>query len=298
MLLNSYFFPMVIDGRALAQKILDSLKKEIKRRRLKPHLAIVLMGEDLVWRVYVGQKVKKAAEIGAKTTTHQLPSLATTEELLNLLNDLNHLSKVHGIIIQRPLPPQIDRGALALAVDPKKDVDGFHPKSKFPMPVAEAVMEILKEIYRLTRLNLVKVKPRQGGTSLRGWLANQNIIVIGKGETAGRPIFVALKKLGALPKVIDTRTHNPKLITKKADIIISCVGKADVVGPEMVKNGVVLIGVGLHRDSKGKLAGDYEEEKIKDIASFYTPIPGGVGPVNVACLLENLVQATKMAVES
>lgn len=276
---------MKIDGRLIAEKILAKLKREVKQLKVKPHLAVILVGEDPVWKVYVAQKLKKGEEIGAKVTIKNYESGISNKELIRRIKELNRDPHIHGIIVQRPLPHQLDKEKLALAVDPKKDVDGFHPKSYYPMPVAAAVIEILKEIFTRSHLG-------QGATFTQ-WLKAQNIVVIGKGETAGGPTITALKKLGSIPKVIDSQTHNPELITKQADIIISCAGKAGIVRPKMIKKRVILIGVGLHRDPAGKLAGDYDQEAIKEIASFYTPIPGGVGPVNVAELLVNVVSAAK-----
>ncbi|MBI4100348.1 bifunctional 5,10-methylenetetrahydrofolate dehydrogenase/5,10-methenyltetrahydrofolate cyclohydrolase [Candidatus Microgenomates bacterium] len=276
---------MKFDGRALAQRIFHKLSGKIKNLEIKPHLVVILVGENPVWEAYVRQKKKRGEEIGAKVTIDQQKEFITTPELIKVIEKHNNDRGVHGIIIQRPLPPQIDGQAIALAVAPAKDVDGFHPDSPHPMPVADAVMKILKEI--------------QGNNQeFNKWLNSKNIVVIGKGETAGGPIISALEKLGNTPKVIDSQTKNPELLTKNADILISCVGKESVVTQEMLKKGLpanrqgaILIGVGLHKDNQGKLAGDYDENEIKDIAAFYTPVPGGVGPVNVACLLENLVGA-------
>lgn len=297
---------MRIDGRALAQKILKRLQRKIQTLKVKPHLAVVLVGGNPVWQTYVRQKELKAEEIGAKTTAYQLPTQTSLEELLSLLNNLNRLNKIHGVIVQRPLPAQIDKGKVALAINPQKDVDDFHPKSKFPMPVAEAVSRILREIYRFNqnsqnRSDLLfdasqpsRSKPHLSRSDLfLKWLGGKKIVVIGKGETAGGPIIAALKKVGITPQIIDRKTPKPASLTKKANIIISCVGKPEILTPQMIKKGVILIGVGIHKNNQGKLIGDYNEEKIKNIASFYTPTPGGVGPVNVACLLENLVKAAK-----
>lgn len=303
---------MRIDGRLLAQKIFTELKREVKKLNTKPHLAVILVGEDPVWKVYVGQKLKKGEEIGAKVTIKNYESGISNKELIRRIKELNRDPHIHGIIVQRPLPPQLDKEQLALAVNPKRDVDGFHPKSYYPMPVAAAVLEILEKIYQIKEAtgNASRGAPRGGPRLLASgirvgltsgrtrrqsgfinWLKTKNIVVIGKGETAGKPTATSLNKLGAIPTVIDSKAPDPEKLIKRADIVISCVGKPKIVRPEIIKKGVILIGVGLHRDPAGKLAGDYDEEKIKDIASFYTPVPGGVGPVNVACLLKNLVDA-------
>lgn len=290
---------MKIDGKAIAQTILDNLSKrvkELKKRGVNPYLVIILIGDDPASAAYVQQKELKAKEIGAKTTTLKLPLNITSAKLLKLLIKLNTDQEVNGIIVQRPLPSQIDHETVAAAVDPKKDVDGLHPQSLYPMPLAAAVLRILKEIYTQSGSDLAKAKKAKSsvtGSDLVQWLRTQNVIVIGKGRTGGGPVIDMLRKRGLEPLVIDSRTMNPKLITKDSTIIITSVGKSNIVTKEMIKKGVILISVGLHRGEDNKLHGDYEEDEVKNIAAYYTPTPGGVGPVNVAMLLANLVEATE-----
>jgi len=271
---------MKIDGKEIASRMFGSLKPRIdklKEHGIIPHLAIILIDKDPASVVYVNQKEIKGEKIGAKISVKRLSSDVSESKLLSAIEQLNNDNNVHGIIVQRPLPKNINSNAISLAIEPNKDVDGFHPNSKFQPPIALAVLKILKDISSLTRSHLAKLK----------------IVVIGKGETGGKPIIDMLRKMNIEPSIIDSKTKNPEALTKKADIIISAVGKSDVVRPEMIKKGLILIGVGLHRGDDGKLHGDYDEEKIKNIASFYTPTPGGVGPVNVAMLLKNLVLATE-----
>lgn len=286
---------MRIDGKEIAQKILQNLSFKVI-----PHLVIILIGDNPAWKAYVRQKELKAKEIGAKTTTLNLALNASTEELLKTIEQLNNDSNVHGIIVQRPLPTHLEQEKISLAITPQKDIDGFHPNSKFEMPLAVAVLKILEEIFQLQRLHLREGVTLTQGVTLTTWLKTKKIVIIGKGETGGGPIIQKLRKLGIKPEIIDSKTPNPQLLTKTADIIISCVGKPNVIQPENIKKdlpagrqGVILISVGLYREEDGKLHGDYDEEEIKDIAAFYTPTPGGVGPVNIACLLENLVKATE-----
>jgi len=281
---------MVIDGKQTANEIFENLKSRIdklKEQGIIPHLVIILINKDPASVVYVNQKKIKGKSIGANITLYQYPNSVTTKTLLDRFNDLNHLSNVHGIIAQRPLPQHLDSKQISLAIDPKKDVDGFHPNSKFRPPIALAVLRILKTIYA--------TPSRWPNGLLEGgfdkWLKSQKIVVIGKGETGGKPIIEMFEQMEIEPTVIDSKTRNKERIAKKADIIISAVGKPNVIESKMIKKGVVLIGIGIHRGKDGKLHGDYEEEKIKNIASFYTPTPGGVGPLNVAMLLENLVKA-------
>lgn len=279
---------MKIDGREIANRTFADLKKRViklKKKRIISHLAIILIGNDPASVAYVNQKQIKGKKIGAKINIHKLPSSVSTNSTLSLLNDLNHLTSVHGIIVQQPLPSQINLKEITLAIDPKKDVDGFHPNSKFQSPIAIAVLKILEEIHERLILD-------QGSTLIK-WLKNKQITILGKGETGGKPIIITLKKLGVQPLIIDSKTKNPSSVTKKADIIISAVGRPNVIKQEMIKKNSILISIGLSKGKDGKLHGDYDEEKIKNIASFYTPTPGGVGPVNVAMLLANLVIAAE-----
>ena len=280
---------MKIYGTEIASTILENLKYRVAKLKLKniiPHLAIILIGNDPASHAYVKQKILNAEKIGAKTSLFKYPSSTTTKVLLSHLNGMNHLSDVHGIIVQQPLPSQINLKEITLAIDPKKDVDGFHPNSKFQSPIALAVLKIIEEIFSsLTRSHLAKLQ----GETLISWLKSQKIVIIGKGETGGKPIIDLFKKMNIKLEVIDSKTKNPSTLTKEADIIISAVGKPDTLRPEMIKKNCILISIGLSKGKDGRLHGDYNEEKIKNIASFYTPTPGGVGPVNVAMLLENLV---------
>src|SRR3989344_325014 len=265
---------MKIDGKEIANRIFSQLKKRVeklKEKNITPHLAIILIDKDPASVAYVNQKEIKGKDIGAKITVKNLSTNTTQQKLISTIEQFNNDNNVHGIIVQRPLPTSIDTNTISLAIKPNKDVDGFHPDSKFQSPIALAVLKILKEVASL----------------------NQKIIVVGKGETGGKPIIKMLREMNIEPLVIDTKTPNAEAIIKTADVIISAVGKPDVIKPEMLKRGVILIGVGLHKGNDGKLHGDYDEEKIKNIASFYTPTPGGVGPLNVAMLLENLATATE-----
>jgi len=272
---------MKIDGVQIAKTFLSTLKQKIlllKKEGVVPHLVVILIGNDPASVSYVNQKEIKGKHIGAKITVKRVSQNVTQSQLLKTIEQFNNDNNIHGIIVQRPLPASIDTNKVSLAIKPNKDVDGFHPNSKFQSPIAKAVLKILEEIH---------------ATPLLNWLKPKKIVVVGKGETGGKPVIEMLRKMNIEPSIIDSKTSNPEALTKKADIIISAVGKSDVVKSEMLKKGVILIGVGLSKGSDGKLHGDYDEEKIKNIASFYTPTPGGVGPVNVAMLLENLVTAAK-----
>lgn len=211
------------------------------------------------------------------------------------IGELNNDKDVHGILIQRPVPSQIDEEKLTASVAPKKDIDGFHPESDFTLPLPLAVVKILEEIFKT--LN-EKRKVQNNNSEIfhkefQKWIKKQKIAVLGKGMTGGGPISKYLIKLGLDVSLVDSKTPDPETVTKKADIIVSAVGKPKIIRPENIKKGVILIGAGIFRGENGKLQGDYDEEEISDTASFYTPTPGGVGPVNVAMLMDNLIKAVK-----
>ncbi len=269
---------MRIDGKALADEILAKGTPEVealKKQGTTPTLAVILVGDNPASLAYIKQKQKAAERIGATVILSRQPPTITKETLQQLVSSFNADPKVHGLIIQRPVPDEVgDVSDVLNSVAKRKDVDGFLPHSPFDVPVARAVWEII----RSTRKN------------------PSHYVVIGRGETAGGPIARYLTKQGIDPQIIHSKTPNPTEIIKQADVIISCVGKERVVIKDTVKPGAILISVGIWRDEQGKLRGDYDEEEVADVASFYTPTPSGVGPVNVACLMQNLVKACMMSI--
>lgn len=278
---------MKIDGTQIAQEILDNLIKPIgklEKTNITPHLAIILVGNDSASVAYVKQKELKAASIGIKTTTLHLPNTTSQTSLANAIQQLNNNDKIHGIIVQQPLPLNINVEKIIKTIDPEKDVDGFHQDSHFQMPLAMAVLKILEKIYIYTP----RVQSR-----FREWLKSKKIAVIGKGETGGKPIIQMLEKMKIPFTLIDSKTKSPENLTKTADIIISAVGKANILKPQIIKQGVILIDIGISRGESAKLMGDYDQNEVKNIASFYTPTPGGIGPINVAMLLKNTLIAAE-----
>lgn len=267
---------MIIDGKAIAGEILNDLKTRVnnlKEKRITPTLQIILVGENTQSESYVRQKKLKGEEIEIKVNVLRLESGINNLELLKTIEQLNNDNNVNGIIIQRPLPIQINSNEIDQTVLPEKDVDGFNKNSKFHPPLGEAIITLLKSVDKDFK--------------------TKKIVIIGKGKTGGEPVIKTFKKLGINFNVVDRSTHNSSFIIHNSDIIISAVGKPNTIKPEMIKKNAILISIGLYKGNDGKLYGDYDEEKIKDIASFYTPTPGGVGPVNVACLLKNVIEAAK-----
>jgi methylenetetrahydrofolate dehydrogenase (NADP+) / methenyltetrahydrofolate cyclohydrolase len=301
---------MKINGHDIAEHIYEDLRArvgELQKNNVIPQLVVILVGNNPGSIAYVNQKEISGAKIGAQVTIKRFEETVTTEELAHEIKILNEDPNVHGILIQRPLPPQVDIKKLELLTDPKKDIDGFHPDSPYTLPLPLAIITILRFIYAQGVAGIGDpIERPQGAARLRTsdgensrqdpvmeWLATQNITILGKGETGGKPIIDYLQKLNLTPKVIDSKTPNTEEILKHADIVISAVGKPDVIKPEQLKQGVVLLGVGMTSGEGKKLHGDYDEKAIENIASFYTPTPRGVGPVNVAMLLDNLTTAAE-----
>lgn len=283
---------MKIDGRAIAQRICDSLKDEVERLQkahVAPHLAILTLGDDPATVSYIGQKKKKGEMIGAKISVNELSKNISSSLLKDLINKLNNNPAVHGIVVQRPLSQNLLK--IVNTIDSRKDIDGLNPNSPFMAPVAESVFEILKEIYK-TKYSEEKVENFE---PVLNWIRNLHIVVVGKGETGGKPIIDNFKKLDLNCSIVDSKTSNKNEEIKSGDIVVSAVGKKGVVTKEDIKEEAIVIGVGMYKGGDGNFYGDYDENEIADIASFYTPIPGGVGPVNVAMLLKNLVTAAENA---
>lgn len=283
-----YNTSMRLSGKEISQKLYANLQKRVaklQKKKITPHLVVILVGENPASVAYVKQKQKNGEEIGAKVTVLNYKTDVTTEELEEKVKLLNIDPYVHGILIQRPLPEQIAVDKLEMLTDPQKDIDGFHPKSPYTLPLPLAVVKILEEVYVLE----TKQKP----AGFKKWLQTQHIALLGKGPTGGGPIIEHLKTLHVTPQLIDSKTKNPEGILKKADVVISAVGREQTIKPEQLKKGVILISVGINRNKENKLHGDYAETAIENIASYYTPTPGGVGPVNVAMLWENLLTATE-----
>lgn len=281
---------MRIDGKVIAERMLTSLGVEVnklKQRDINPTLAVILVGDNPASLSYIKQKQKAADSIGVNIVFSHQSSTISNQQLKDLIDQYNGDTSIHGLIVQRPLPYELASETLSLSsIKATKDVDGFVPNSPFQVPVAAAVFTILKEIFGL---EISKTSEK----TFEEWLNHQCAAVLGRGETAGKPIFEALANVGCATSVVHSKTTNPTEIVRKMSIVVSCVGKERVITADMVTPETILIGVGIWRDSEGKLQGDYEEEEIKDIVAYYTPTPGGVGPVNVACLMQNVVTAAK-----
>lgn len=269
---------MKIDGKAIADRILTELAQKVKTLGKTPTLAVILVGDNPASLAYIKQKQKAAETIGANVILKQFSETSSKQQIDEAIHQYNNDRNVHGIIVQRPIPEYV--GDITSVVS-QKDVDGFLPTSPFTPPVALAVLEILKEAAKTDDFD--------------SWLRNQCSVVFGRGETAGAPIARVLETRGCTIEIVHSQTPDPSVLTKKFNIIVSCVGRERVITAPMLTPQSILIGVGIWRDSEGKLRGDYNEEEIQDVVAYYTPTPGGVGPVNVASLMQNLVKAYTMS---
>lgn len=280
----------IIDGKALAQRKRSELKDEISAFHAQvghaPHLAAILVGEDPASAVYVRNKEADCAKVGIKSTLHRLPAETTQEELLKLISELNDDVGVHGILVQLPLPGQIDEKTILDSVQPMKDVDAFHPENvglivqgrpRF-LPCTPAGCQLLL-------------------LESQAMLPGVHAVVLGRSEIVGKPMANMLVQRGeaadATVTVCHSRTRNLSVITRQADILIAAIGKPNFVTAEMVKPGVTVIDVGINRVDN-KLVGDVDFEAVKPIARAITPVPGGVGPMTRAMLLQNTLTAARL----
>ncbi|HWQ62976.1 MAG TPA: bifunctional methylenetetrahydrofolate dehydrogenase/methenyltetrahydrofolate cyclohydrolase FolD [Methanospirillum sp.] len=270
---------MILDGKGLADRRLELLKEDIRKRGIIPTLATVLVGDDSASAMYVRMKHRACDQIGIKSVNVQLPGVVTTSDVLDRLKELNEDPDIDGILVQLPLPSQIDTHQVINSVSPEKDVDGYHPINMgklvggLPGPrscTPKGIMTILKEY----------------GIQTSG----AHAVVIGRSVDVGRPMALLLVLADATVTICHSKTRDLASITKQADIIISAAGKADMVTADMVKPGATVIDVGTNHVN-GKLRGDVDFEAVSSIAGAITPVPGGVGPMTIASLMENTLEA-------
>ncbi|MBE6963208.1 MAG: bifunctional methylenetetrahydrofolate dehydrogenase/methenyltetrahydrofolate cyclohydrolase FolD [Ruminococcaceae bacterium] len=271
-----------IDGKALAVKVKERVREETAKLPRRPGLAVILVGDDPASRVYVSGKEKDCAECGILSFEHKLPAETTQEELLALIAQLNADPAVDGILCQLPLPKGLDEEAVINAIVPDKDVDCFHPFNVGRMVIGEpvflpctpaGVMEMLRE-YEIP---------------VRG----RRCVVLGRSNIVGKPMSMLLTQSDGTVTTCHSRTENLAEITRQADILVSAVGKVRCVTADMVKDGAVVIDVAMNRDENGKLCGDVDFAAVEPKASYITPVPGGVGPMTRAVLMENILTAAR-----
>lgn len=277
----------LIDGNALAKQIRAEVQgrtQALKARGVQPHLAIILVGEDPASQVYVKHKVADSEQTGLQATLERHPASMTEAQLLARVRALNEDASVHGILVQLPLPRHMDSHKVIETISPAKDVDGFHVAS------AGALMVGQPGFWPCTPYGCLKMLDSIG-YDLKG----KHAVVIGRSNIVGKPMAMMLLGRDATVTICHSRTSNLKLHTLQADVIVAAVGRRNVLTADMVKPGAVVIDVGMNRNDEGKLCGDVDFEGVKQVASWITPVPGGVGPMTRAMLLVNTIEAAERA---
>jgi len=274
----------IIDGKAIAKKLRESIKRHVDvlvaDHKIMPGLAVVLVGDDPASAIYVNNKEKAAKDAGMRSYVHRLPKNASQDEVLKLVQKLNADAKVNGILVQMPLPKQIDSATVLKAIDPLKDVDGLHIEN---MGRLMADMPGLVPCTPMGCVILVK--------SVVQNLTGLHAVVIGRSHLVGKPVAQLLLRENCTVTTCHSRTPNIAHIAREADILIVAVGKAHLVKKEWVKPGAIVIDVGINRLDDGKITGDVDFDDVSKVAGHITPVPGGAGPMTIACLLGNTVAA-------
>jgi methylenetetrahydrofolate dehydrogenase (NADP+)/methenyltetrahydrofolate cyclohydrolase len=288
----------LIDGRIIAQNIYAGLRDEIadlKRKRVTPGLAVVLVGENPASRAYVRSKDKMSRELGLHSVKIELPESTTQSELLARVRDLNEDTSIHGILVQSPPPKQIDEETVVRALDPRKDVDGFHPENVAKLTLGDASGFVPCTPLGVQRL-LIESKID---------IAGAHVVVLGRSMIVGKPLALLLmqkkKNADATVTVVHSRSRNLEAITRSADILVAAIGRPNFVKADHVREGAVVIDVGINRVEDAsvergyRLVGDVDFEQVAAKASAITPVPGGVGPMTIAMLMSNTVKAAKQS---
>lgn len=271
----------IIDGKAYASEIRVSLKEKIEKSDIVPGLAVVLVGQDPASQIYVRNKIKACAEVGVRSYSYELPATATQEELEELLDELAVKPEINGILLQLPLPKGLNAESAMAKIPVEKDVDGFSAENLGLLTLNK------KGLVSCTPFGVMKLLERYGID-----VAGKNAVVLGRSDTVGKPMALLLLNANATVTICHSKTSNLKEICKTADILVSAIGKPKFVTADMVKDGAVVVDVGINRDENGKLCGDVDFENVAEKTSFITPVPGGVGPMTITMLLYNTCVAT------
>jgi methylenetetrahydrofolate dehydrogenase (NADP+) / methenyltetrahydrofolate cyclohydrolase len=276
---------MIIDGKKIAQKIKDNLKNEVKKLRIKPGLAVVMVGDNPASKIYINSKEKACNEIGFYSEKIILPENTSQKKLNNIIDDLNLNTKIHGILVQFPLPKRLSEDEVIENISPKKDVDCFSPVNIGKLFSAKKITDSM----------FVPCTPKGIMTLIESTGVNiesKNVVVLGRSNLVGKPLSMLLLNKNATVTICHSRSINLKEITTKADILIGAIGIPKFIIADMIKKGAIVIDVGINRTENG-LVGDVDFENVSKIAGWITPVPGGVGPMTIASLLENTLIAYK-----
>ncbi len=269
-----------IDGKAISQMVKDELRERVKKEKIEATLAVIQVGSDPASTVYVGNKKKACEYIGIRSLAFELPEETKEEKLLDLVKELNDRKDVDGILVQLPLPAHMDEDKVIQTISPKKDVDGFHPQSVGALSIGQP------GFVSCTPAGVIQLLKRSG-VEIEG----KECVIVGRSNIVGKPMALLMLRENATVTVCHSRTKDLKEVTKRADILIVAIGKPEFITKEYVKEGAVVIDVGIHRGADNKLCGDVDFGEVEPVASAITPVPGGVGPMTIAMLMNNCVEA-------
>lgn len=275
----------IMDGKALSLKLKEQMKQRIaqlKQQGINPKLVVVLVGDNSASQVYVRNKHKSCGEVGIESEVITMPEQTTQQELLEVVERLNQDETVDGILVQLPLPKQIDEKTVLRSILPEKDVDGFHP-------VNVGLLSIGDECFAPATPSGIIAMFQEYGIDIAG----KNCVIIGRSNIVGKPMAALLLKNHATVTICHSKTEDLASYTRRADVVIVATGHRHTLTADMVKEGAVVVDVGMNRNEQGKLCGDVDYEEVKEKASFITPVPGGVGPMTITELLENTIQAAQ-----
>lgn len=275
----------IMDGKALSLKLKEQMKQRIeqlKQQGINPKLVVVLVGDNSASQVYVRNKHKSCGEVGIESEVITMPEQTTQQELLKVVERLNQDETVDGILVQLPLPKQIDEKTVLRSILPEKDVDGFHP-------VNVGLLSIGDECFAPATPSGIIAMFQEYGIDIAG----KNCVIIGRSNIVGKPMAALLLKNHATVTICHSKTEDLASYTRRADVVIVATGHRHTLTADMVKEGAVVVDVGMNRNEQGKLCGDVDYEEVKEKASFITPVPGGVGPMTITELLENTIQAAQ-----
>lgn len=276
----------VINGKEIVSTIREEIKAEVAQltsQGRRPGLVVIIVGDDPASHVYVNNKEKACAQVGIYSEVHRLPAETTQKELIDLIHSLNANDQINGILVQSPLPQTINEEEVVDEIAPEKDVDCFHPVN-----VGNLMIGKQNAIKPCTPAGVIEVLKRIDVN-----IAGKHAVVVGRSNIVGKPMAMLLLQENATVTICHSRTPNMAEITRQADILVVAVGKANIIGPEHVKPGAIVMDVGMNRNNEGKLCGDVNFEAVKEIAGAITPVPGCVGPMTITMLLQNTLNAAK-----
>ena len=271
----------IIDGKKISTEIKDELKQKVAELRaegIEVTLAVIQVGDNPASTVYVGNKKKACEYVGIRSLSYHLPEETTEDELLDLVRELNGKPEVDGILVQLPLPKQIDEDRVIQTIDPDKDVDGFHPQSVGRLSIGQA------GFVSCTPAGIIQLLKRSGIT-----IDGKECVIIGRSNIVGKPMAMLLLRENGTVTVCHSNTQDLKAVARRADILVVAIGKVKMIDADYIKPGATVIDVGMNRDENGKLCGDVDFESVEKVAGAITPVPGGVGPMTIAMLMNNCI---------